>query len=228
MLNTIEISTPDQHQPIPKFELNSRHMQAMALRFSGKKFKDIAPLVGRSESVVKHWFASDGCLWNPYKQYCDKLMNPVPAMTNTEAVNVADRLKQVAPKALENVINLANSAKREQVKAQCNFDILDRAGYAPVQKQINVHAVEELSMNDLTSLVDGILGTHGFNIDTSVQSDSPVQLNPEAPIPLDTVIGQSSPIDTNSNNNTPSNDANNIEAIAHETSVGTDEGRGVE
>ena len=47
---------------------------------------------------------------------------------------VKDTIEEVSEKALDSVIELSQNAVKENVRLDASKDILDRAGYAPVQK----------------------------------------------------------------------------------------------
>lgn len=146
-------------ETLPKAsKLDPRHQMAMSLRFQDMPQKHIAQKIGVAYDTVRSWFKTGGLLEVPYREFCNRVMNPAPAMaTNTEALTVADRLKEAAPNALESVIQLSKSATKEEVKLGASKDILDRAGYAPVQRLVNVHAIDEMSIDQLNAYVDGIL-----------------------------------------------------------------------
>lgn len=148
----------------PKHEstrvLTPTHRQAMSMKFAKKPHSAIAKELGIHHSTVNNWFSMRGILYRPYSDYVESILQPKIAIerTHTHALGVAERLKEAAPRALENVILLGDSATNEAVKLSANKDILDRAGYMPVQKMIQIHAVEEMSVNELDSMVRGVLG----------------------------------------------------------------------
>lgn len=170
---TASLSSPAIPDKYLKFKITAAHIQAMNMRFQNKTYSQISEVIGIKEGTIRNWFAVSGVCYEAYKEYCHNLINPVaPAVTTTQsAINVAERIKQLAPEAIEVIGALAKNAKREQVKYQASADILDRAGYAPVQKNININHIEEMSSNDLTSLVDGILGEHGLHIKQDALED---------------------------------------------------------
>jgi hypothetical protein len=173
--NVIENANPviNAHDKV----LSPAHHLAMSLRFQGKSYAEIGKAVNLHAGTVRNWFMVNGALHSAYTKYCANVMDASISVKeiHAPAISVGERLKQVAPIALENVIDLANNAKREQVKAQCNFDLLDRAGYKPIERTLNVHAVEEMGAEDLTKLVDGLLTHRGIHLDSkSTEVTSPI------------------------------------------------------
>lgn len=152
-VNAVTMENPKTARP-----LTPSQQLAMSLRFQNKTSKQIGEAIGKSPSTVEHWFARDGQLFDAYIAYCNSVLTPAVPTTHNEARSVAETLKSAAPAALEQVIALSNGAKREQVKLSASQDILDRAGYMPIQKMLNVHMVEELSIDQLDTYVLGILG----------------------------------------------------------------------
>lgn len=63
----------------------------------------------------------------------------VIASENLNKPNVKAYLESKAEKAAEFVYSLAESADNEGVRLGASKDILDRAGYKPVEKSMNLH-----------------------------------------------------------------------------------------
>lgn len=61
---------------------------------------------------------------------------------------VRAQLGKTANQALNNLISLAFSAESEQVRAKCTMDILDRAGFKPVDKHEEVKPKRSLQEID--------------------------------------------------------------------------------
>lgn len=152
----------------------------MALRFAGKTYEAIAKELKINAGTCKNWFTGSGSLVEEYRAYVEKVMTPpVPVeRTLTGSVSIAEALKAAAPNALKNIIALGDGASNEAVKLSANKDVLDRAGYMPVQKMIQVHAVEEMSITELDAFVHGVLGAHDAR-DTRAASASAI--SPPAP-----------------------------------------------
>ncbi len=141
----------------PIRQLTPKHHVAIALKFQGKEYKDIAKELSVSVDTLRHWFVHNGILAQEYSRYVARVMNPKPIANHTDSVTVADRIKELAPAAINKLGSLINSS-RDQVALQASDSILDRAGYMPIQKLVNVHMVEEMTITELDSYVTGILG----------------------------------------------------------------------
>lgn len=85
---------------------------------------------------------------------------------NLTKPNIQALIESYAEKATENIYELANNAKGEPVKLAANKDILDRAGYKPVDrsesKNINLtidatkrESIKQLASKVLKELKDG-------------------------------------------------------------------------
>lgn len=139
--------------------LKPKEIMAINMKFQGKSNPEIGKMLGVGAATVSTWFCKQGKLRKAYEARCRELLSPSvhPAVSTDSALSVADRLKAEAPGALSTIVELSRGAKREQVKYQASADILDRAGYAPVQKNLNVDMVGEMSMQELDALVLGIV-----------------------------------------------------------------------
>ena len=138
----------------------------MAMRFQGRSYSEIGAAVHISPGTVKNAFAVGGACRDAYPIYVDSVMNrPVPAeQTNAGALSVADRIKGYASTAVDKIGALITGAKHDETQLSAAKDILDRAGYMPVQKMINIHAVEEMTVNELDAFIGGILDNAPKNI----------------------------------------------------------------
>lgn len=65
-----------------------------------------------------------------------------------------------APKAVQQIQRLATLARKEEVQLKASADMLDRAGFAPVQKSlIGITAVEEMSREELIAEINRMIDT---------------------------------------------------------------------
>ncbi|GEM_PF-4032358 len=62
-----------------------------------------------------------------------------------------------APRAVNQIQKLALGARKEEVQLKASVDMLDRAGFAPVQKQFHVNIYEEMSIDQLRSVIRSII-----------------------------------------------------------------------
>lgn len=127
--------------------LAALYQKAMHMRFNGAKYKDIGLAVGRKEQRVRCWFMRGGPLHDPFKEFCRKQLSVVPGL---EVKSVAERIKEEAPKSLDTITDIRDSkSTNPATRYIAAKDILDRAGYGPVQKNANIHFVEEMSGEEL-------------------------------------------------------------------------------
>jgi len=139
--------------------LKPKEIMAINMKFQGKSNPEISKMLNVTPNTVSTWFCKQGKLRKAYEARCRELLAPSvhPAVSTDSALSVAERLKAEAPAALSTIVELSRGAKREQVRYQSSADILDRAGYAPVQKNLNVDMVGEMTMQELDALVLGIV-----------------------------------------------------------------------
>jgi len=76
------------------------------------------------------------------------------------------QLQGYAPKAISQIQNLAENAESENVKLKANADLLDRAGWKPVDKQevTQKDAYEDMSATDMQAELDRLLAADGRKI----------------------------------------------------------------
>ena len=56
-----------------------------------------------------------------------------------ETVNIAHQLEEIAPQALDTLEKTMHTADDDKLRVSCAKDLLDRAGYGAVQKNVNVN-----------------------------------------------------------------------------------------
>ena len=127
---------------------NRGDQRAMEMRFNGSTSQAIADDLGVSDETVRHWFAKDGRLYQPYEDLLASHLKPI-----------RERIQEATHGALDSIIELSQGAKREQVKLQASADILDRAGYMPVQKMVNVNVIDEMSAEELDNFMVDLIGS---------------------------------------------------------------------
>ena len=73
------------------------------------------------------------------------------------------QLQGYAPKAISQIQNLAENAESENVKLKANADLLDRAGWKPIDKQeiTETTAIEDMSDAELQEQLDALLAADG-------------------------------------------------------------------
>jgi len=106
--------------------LRAVHMEILRRHFLGQKSKDIARDLRISESTVSY------TINNPMaKEYLKELSEEA----DEEVVDVAKRVKEIAPEALRVVEKMLRDEEQPaRLRAQIAWDILNRAGHAPAKK----------------------------------------------------------------------------------------------
>lgn len=124
-----------------------KYERAMHFRFQGKTSNEIAKELGVTAQRVRVWFATGGALHERYEVFA---RNQRSLIKDTEIRSVTEMIVDEAPKSLRTIVKIRD---KKDVNPATRFiaakDLLDRAGYAPVQKTANVHLVEEMSADEL-------------------------------------------------------------------------------
>jgi len=73
------------------------------------------------------------------------------------------QLQGYAPKAIHQIQSLAEKAESENVRLKANADLLDRAGWKPIDKQeiTETTAIEDMSDAELQEQLDALLAADG-------------------------------------------------------------------
>lgn len=161
--------------------------QSMSLKFQGKSYPEISRAIGISAGTIRNWYTHSGALYDVYRDYCASVMHPpvAPGATHTDAANVGDRIRQLASPAIETVASVMSGANtRADVKLAAAKDILDRAGYQPVQKMLALHVIDDMPMDQLDAFVSGILAKHEA---LAIAADVPIDIANTTPDPLPTI-----------------------------------------
>jgi phage terminase small subunit len=76
------------------------------------------------------------------------------------------QLRGYAPKAINQIQALAENAESENVRLKANADLLDRAGWKPIDKQeiTETTAIEDMSDAELQEQLDALLAAGGKKI----------------------------------------------------------------
>lgn len=118
------------------------HREIMRLAVTGMKQADIARELGLTEVMVSYTLNSP---------VVKREMENMRAARDLDAVDVAKRIQEVAPKALEVLEGLLETAN-DAIKFRTAADILDRAGHAAVKtlrtESLSVH----LNKDDLDEI----------------------------------------------------------------------------
>lgn len=144
------------------------YQKAMRMRFNGKTYEEIAQAVSRKPNAIRKWFSINGSLHERYEVFKKEALELVPGL---EIKSVMDTIKDAAPKAARKMAKLVNKkGVHPSLQIIAAKDILDRAGYAPVQKNANVHVVEEMSASELDRTFDLMFGKAKARLDQDKES----------------------------------------------------------
>jgi phage terminase small subunit len=74
------------------------------------------------------------------------------------------QLRGYAPKAISQIQSLAEKAESENVRLKANADLLDRAGWKPIDKQeiTETSAIENMTDEELQQELDTLLVSQGY------------------------------------------------------------------
>ena len=77
-----------------------------------------------------------------------------------------EMLKGYAPKAFDQMRNLAENAESENVRLKANTDLLDRAGYRPIDKSeiTQMNEFENMTTEEMQAELDALYAKQGFKV----------------------------------------------------------------
>lgn len=132
----------------PALNADSLYPQVIELRKQGLSFSAIGKQLNLPKSTVAH-------VVNKYVKSMAKSLGKEVSTVNRE--DIQRKIFELAPKMLEKVATLASGAKKEEVQLKASTDLLDRAGFNPVQKSIQLSIVEEMPRDELIQSIRAIL-----------------------------------------------------------------------
>jgi transposase len=124
-------------------DLKTNQIQAVQLRFADKSYAEIAATLNVHIQTVKQWF-SRGPLSGALEAYTRNLIEPEQSAVMT----VQSKIKSHAHAAVDRMHSLLN-ADSEDVQFRSAKDLLDRAGYAPIQKNLNIESIADMNDDQL-------------------------------------------------------------------------------
>ena len=115
------------------------------------------------------------------KRVCDSFVTKTAEMLNVSlrpvnAVTVQDRLKQLAPECVESVNDL-RSDKSSDIKLRASQDILNRAGFMPVQKNLNVLIIDDMTPSQRKEALINLLASKGIVIPIAPDANTQHTIN---------------------------------------------------
>ena len=123
---------PETHKKYQIEQMWDLHHEVCRLALIGMKQVDIATHLGVSPVMVSYTLRSP---------IVKRQLAQLHAVRDLEAIDVANEIKNLAPKAVEILEDLMNS-ENENTKFKAATDVLDRAGHAAVKtlRTENIHA----------------------------------------------------------------------------------------
>tara|TARA_Y100000401_G_scaffold31137_1_gene22738 strand:- start:766 stop:1152 length:387 start_codon:yes stop_codon:yes gene_type:complete len=126
----------------------------------GLSMTDVVKLTGKQTALVDTLVAT-GCSITEAAQVAGYASGDAGRVTASKALKlphvqqymmqqVADSLGLNATKAAHRLLNLSQNARSEYVQLEASKDILDRAGFKPVDRSMHLHAGEIKVSIDLT------------------------------------------------------------------------------
>ena len=119
-----------------------RHQEIMRLALTGMKQVDIANELGVSEVMVSYTLNSP---------VVKRQMSLMRAARDCDAVDVAKRIQEIAPKAIDTLEGLLEGSN-DSIKLRAATDILDRAGHAAVKTIRTQSLAVHLNKDDLDEI----------------------------------------------------------------------------
>lgn len=116
--------------------------------------KSLPKLTKKQKAFAKEYLETGNGRQSALKVYdtTDPNTAAVIASENINKPNIQAYLESKAEKAAEFVYQLAESAQNEGVRLGASKDILDRAGYKPIERSVSVSASFEVTIEERARL----------------------------------------------------------------------------
>lgn len=118
------------------------HQEVMRLAVTGMKQSDIAKELGVTEAMVSYTLNSP---------VVKRQMSIMRSARDVDAVDVAKRIQEIAPKAIDTLEELLLEGN-DTIKLRAATDILDRAGHAAVKTLRTESLAIHLNKDDLDEI----------------------------------------------------------------------------
>ena len=139
--------------------------RAIELREQKYSYRQIARQLKVSHVTVKNWIV------DAVTCKADSLNIPVTPITRQD---IQQRIFEAAPPALQTVIQLSGNSKRDEVRLNASRDLLDRAGFAPIARTLNISVVEEMSRDQLLAGLESLLQLSKAKDAPTINSELPI------------------------------------------------------
>jgi methylphosphotriester-DNA--protein-cysteine methyltransferase len=138
-LNPSPLETSETpHKTTVETDRNNFDLSVSELKKKRLSVREIAKRLGCSPAKVHR------SITRTVDRFADEM-----GLRNLSREEIQSRIFGFAPKALGQIQRLATSARKEEVQLKASADMLDRAGFSPVQKSISVSVIEEMNSDEL-------------------------------------------------------------------------------
>ena len=190
-----ELATPSAIStatPTPETDVQGYsplRQKAIELKQQGHSLRSIAKTLGLHHSTVSHYLKSE------IKQLAKSLGTSVSTVTREE---IQKKIFSLAPKMVQNVESLANRAEKQEVQLKASTDLLDRAGFNPINKVVQLSLIQEMSQPELIAELERLIREMETELDSKSSVAPAIEPITTDPIPAenmgDSARASSSPI----------------------------------
>lgn len=160
-------------QQLPAPPSNAKRDRALILRAQGLPYATIAEQLSVNKSTVLRWCRAVAL------RTATSLQLPVTVVTRAD---IQRRIFELAPDCVSTLDALRQRSTKDDVRLRASTDLLDRAGFAPVQRSLQVHAIEEMSRAELLAGIAALLGELGPALPAGLGPASPPDVGNDQPI----------------------------------------------
>lgn len=129
-------------------KLNEKHTTCIALMMQGVSRQEIASRLEVHPTTIYQW--------QQQVEFQDALEEARRGLTESVKALIGGRLAEEAPASLDRIVRLRDGAESEKVQLTAAMNLLDRAGFRPVEKSMQVvaHALTPDFANVMANLVE--------------------------------------------------------------------------
>lgn len=147
------VDLPDSVQHLLPRGNKQTYAIAIRMRLNGHTNKEIAEVVGCEPNTVAHWFTRGGLLAKPYERLSEQTLSIL-----LDRDSIQKRILSEVPRSIEVVCNVRdNPSEKGSARVAAGFGIMDRAGFGPVQKNVQLSAYAELTSEQITEQLGALL-----------------------------------------------------------------------
>lgn len=121
-------------------------LKALRLKLNGVPYSMIAHACNKSRGTVRNWF----CIGGELKQAYDLSIELASAALLGDREAIQERFLIESAQSIETVAELRDTSEKDDVRLNASKDILDRAGFKPIDKSMIVSATINAEQLDET------------------------------------------------------------------------------